>query len=74
MESKYLTFKKYEMNKKKTLIWKVSSKRNDERLGFIKWYAPWRQYCFYPVALTIFNKGCLADIQKFIEIHKYVRK
>ena len=35
-------------------------------LGIIRWYGPWRQYCFYPAHDTVFNKECLNDIYDFI--------
>lgn len=34
-------------------------------LGKIKWYAPWRRYCFYPAGAnyqTIFDVQCLGEI------------
>jgi len=71
--SKYLIFveKKYEKKyKTKTKIFEV---RNlyDELLGFIKWYAPWRKYCFIIYGLLpsklVFDTDCLKDIQNFID-------
>ena len=37
-------------------------------LGEIKWYSPWRQYCFLPGHNTyfVFSKGCLDDVSNFI--------
>lgn len=35
-------------------------------LGVLKWYVSWRQYCFFPQPETVFNKGCLEDINHFI--------
>jgi hypothetical protein len=32
-------------------------------LGVIKWYGPWRQYVFYPHASTLFNAGCLRELE-----------
>jgi hypothetical protein len=34
--------------KPKTLVWTIRNKNNGYVLGWVKWYAPWRQYCFYP--------------------------
>lgn len=38
-------------------------------MAFIKWYAPWRKYCFYPApdTETVWSSGCLADIQDFLD-------
>ena len=37
-------------------------------LGHIDWYAPWRKWCFMPMAGggLVFSADCLADIQDFI--------
>lgn len=35
-------------------------------LGDVRWYAPWRQYCFLPEDDCVFSKGCMADINDFI--------
>ena len=40
----------------------VRNSRTAVFLGEIKWYGPWRQYCFEPRQNTIFNKTCLQDI------------
>lgn len=31
-------------------------------LGGIKWYAPWRRYCFFPTEDKLFDAGCLETI------------
>ncbi len=54
-------------NPGKTKIWDILSKRSGYILGKIKWYGPWRQYCFFPAAETVFNKTCMEDIIKFIK-------
>ena len=64
-EYKFIYFIKVE-DKPKTSIWHCRNDRSDDLLGEIKWYGPWRQYCFYPVPETIFNVGCLEDINHFI--------
>lgn len=51
----------------KTKVWFITSMRSGDALGWIKWYGMWRQYCFFPADGCIFNKGCLADIQWWIE-------
>ena len=50
----------------KTSVFVVLSKRGD-LLGQIRWWASWRQYCFFPLAQRVFSKGCLNDICSFIE-------
>jgi len=63
--SKYLDFVEMQTTTK-TKVFKVNSKRSGDCLAIIKWYAPWRQYCFYSMPQTIFNNTCLLDIVDFI--------
>lgn len=64
-ETKYLRFTKLERpTKKKTDDVLITSISSGTILGFIRWYGPWRQYCFYPEGETIWNKGCLDDINE----------
>lgn len=65
-ESEYLEFSLIEQ-KPKTKIIGVWSKKSSDRLGLIKWYGPWRQYAFFPENNTLFNTGCLNDIQIYIK-------
>ena len=63
---KFIHFIKIE-DKTKTSVWDCKSNRTNFLLGVIKWYLPWRQYCFYTMgADVVFNVGCLEDINDFI--------
>jgi len=53
--------------KPKTTVWSCRNNRSGEELGEVKWYGPWRQYCFHPHDFTVFNVGCLKDVCDFIE-------
>lgn len=64
-EYKYIYFIKV-LDKPKTSVWHCRNKKSDALLGEIRWYAPWRQYCFLPESSTVFNKGCMANINFFI--------
>lgn len=66
IESKYLGFQERQRLHRKTKTIMVTSKNKLDVLGIIEWYGPWRQYCFWPVYGTVFNKGCLEDINKYI--------
>lgn len=52
--------------KKVTSEWAVMSVTGDE-LGWVKWFAQWRCYGFYPNASTVFEKTCLNDIATFCD-------
>jgi len=71
--SKYIEF--YELaDNGKTKIWDILSRRSGYILGKIKWYGAWRQYCFFPVGETVFNRTCMQDIIKFITEEMAARK
>ena len=63
---KYLCFEKLE-TKTKTKKFAVKNKITDFILGYIKWYASWRRYCFFTNAGgLVFDAGCLNEIKDFI--------
>jgi len=64
-EYQYINFIKQE-SKTKTDVFNIVSVSGRNILGQIKWFGRWRQYCFFPSNKTIFNKGCLEDINNFI--------
>lgn len=54
--------------KKKTRRYVVSEIDTRFQLGMIRWYGPWRGYCFYPHPLdgTVFDGGCLMQISDWL--------
>jgi len=65
---KYLCFEELKA-KTKTKQFTVRNKLSDFILGYVKWYAPWRRYCFFTrpyQSEIVFDASCLADIQDFI--------
>lgn len=54
-------------HKPRTDVYEVRAKSDDFILGTIKWYAPWRQYCFFPTEDKVFSKGCLNQVNEFID-------
>ena len=68
LESEFIYVEKVELPKRKTPIYKLFSVSNhDIKLGEIKWFGAWRQYCFYPEGNTIFDRKCLTYINNFLE-------
>jgi len=49
-----------------TKRWAVTTK-DDIQIGTVKWYGPWRKYCFFPMAETVYEQVCLRDIASFCE-------
>ncbi|MDR2597267.1 MAG: hypothetical protein LBC76_08115 [Treponema sp.] len=63
---KYLSFEEL-YSTTKTKKFEVRNKIYGGLLGVVKWYAPWRRYClFIDLPGLVFDAGCLADIQDFI--------
>ena len=50
----------------KTKVYNCFPKGKDWAIGTIKWYPPWRQYCFFPEGDTVFNNTCQNDIAEFL--------
>lgn len=63
-DTEYLVFELAEP-KPNTKVWRVLSRRHGDLLGYVKWYAKWRQYCFYPEGI-ILSSGCMRDIEDFL--------
>lgn len=71
--SEYILFEEIEQ-KPKTKVIAVVNKKSGFRIGTIKWYGPWRQYCLFPDDATIFNKDCMEYIIDFINTLMKERK
>lgn len=66
--SKWIEFEEEEVIPgRKTKLFFVWTKGKGQCLGDIRWYGPWRKYCFYPCQNTIFETQCLTDIIEFIK-------
>ena len=64
IDYEYLHFEQVEQTGK-TSRWSCQTHRGEE-LGEIKWYGPWRAYCYFPPSLAVYSAGCLQDIASFI--------
>lgn len=63
---KHIRFVEHEiLPGQKTNRWFVLNKHDDDELGEIAWYGPWRQYCFSTFGGTVYSPGCLSDIAEF---------
>lgn len=50
-----------------TKVWACCNTGTETELGRVKWFSPWRQYCFFPFADIVFSTSCLEDICHFIK-------
>jgi hypothetical protein len=51
----------------KTKVIDIVNIHHHEVIGEIKWFSRWRQYCFFPIAETVWNPKCLFDVQLVIK-------
>lgn len=58
----------------KTKIFLVVNKDNDSPIAMIRWYGAFRQYSFFPLTSTVYEKQCLCDIAEFLKILMEERK
>lgn len=65
-QSEYLEIQEEKLANRKTSIYHIWSIKEKCTLGEIKWYAPWRKYCFYPNNDTIWDSKCLSEIINFL--------
>lgn len=72
-QTKYLKFIIVRF-KPKTMVVAVVNVNSGDELGRIEWYSQWRQYCFMPYGMTVWNTNCLQDIQNFITALMVSRK
>lgn len=52
--------------KPKTAVFDCLNNRSSDKLGEVKWYPAWRQYCYFPAVQAVYSAGCLRDIQEFL--------
>jgi hypothetical protein len=62
---RYISFGR-RISKTKTAVYACHNNSSGAEVGIVKWYGPWRQYCFFPARGTIFSKGCMEDVNDFI--------
>ena len=72
-ETKYLLFT-VNCVKGKTKVIDIVNIHHHEVIGEIKWFPRWRQYCFFPIAETVWNKTCMEDVYEVINILMEERK
>lgn len=64
---KYIHMKRLTARSGDKFVWNIYNNKSKDVLGGIAWYSPWQQYCFYAKEGSIYNDGCLSDIQDFIK-------
>ncbi len=49
------------------VCYECKTNKDNNVLGFVKFYSAWRQYCFFPTSQAVYSSGCLKDIGSFLE-------
>lgn len=47
--------------------WRCVNIKGGYPLGIVSWYSAWKQYCYFPVASTVYSQDCLEDIIDFMK-------
>jgi len=66
MDFEYIKFEKI-ADKTKTSVYSCRNKKSNIELGIVKWYGPWRRYCYFSKNQAFYSSGCLEDIICFID-------
>lgn len=53
--------------KRKTPIYYIFE-YNTNCIGEIKWYGPWRKFCFYPETATVWDSKCLTEVLQQLDM------
>jgi len=70
----YLSFKEVGQSPSgKTRIWGVYAE-GDDQLGEVKWYAPWREYCYFQNSEIVMSSNCLTEVAVFLAKQKHWHK
>jgi hypothetical protein len=51
----------------KTVVYGVFAIHHGERLGTIKWFEPWRQYCYFCLDADVFSSRCFKALTSFLD-------
>lgn len=72
--NRYLNFTSSSNESGKTEVAIITNVITGTELGQIRWYGPWRKYCFYPKSDIVFDVGCLGEVIDQIQIMMEKRK
>ena len=66
MKCEYFVVARTKQSNRKTPIYFIVNKEED-CIGEIKWYGPWRKFCFYPDKNTVWDSKCLNEVIEVIQ-------
>lgn len=59
---KYLAIHKEDNAGGPTTRYRIMAKKPPHLIGWIRWYGPWREWCFLPCEGTVWTATCLSDV------------
>lgn len=59
---KYLAIHKEDNAGGPTTRYRIMAKKPPHLIGWIRWYGPWREWCFLPCEGTVWSATCLSDV------------
>ena len=66
-KKEWIEFKECTSTKKTKSFAVLTLSKPVQMLGWVKWYAPWRKYAFFPKEFTVYETDCLKLITTFID-------
>lgn len=64
---KYLSIHKEECAGGPTTRYRVMAKKPHSLIGWIRWYGPWREWCFLPCQGTVWSESCMKDVIELVK-------
>lgn len=64
---KYIHFAEAADGARSRSKWFCYNNKSQSILGEVRFYQPWRRWCYFPWGKEVYSADCLADIRSFIE-------
>lgn len=72
--SYFIIIESKQENKKTNIYYIYTNEDKEILLGRIKWYGPWRKYCFYPEDNIVWDNKCLTELVEYLNKLNYEYK
>lgn len=72
--SYFIIIESKQENKKTNIYYIYADEDKEILLGRIKWYGPWRKYCFYPEDNIVWDNKCLTELVEYLNELNYEYK
>lgn len=72
--SYFIIIESKQENKKTNIYYIYTDEDKEVLLGKIKWYDPWRKYCFYPEDNIVWDNKCLTELVEYLNELNYEYK